>query len=151
MHVATYIGLAHKAEKQLAKALHMVADKHKDEPDIEQTCKLLASWSEEHEKGLRPFIEKYSEDRSSTEPERLESLFNKSRTGSMGMLRDLHDLWLLTQEAHIIWTVLIQAAQGLRDTDLENACKSYQDQTNRQEDWLLTRIKQAAPQTLIVA
>lgn len=151
MHLATYIGIVHSAEQQLARALKMVAEKHKAEPDIEHMCKKLACWSERHEKGLYPFIEKYQEDRSSAEPERLESLFKKSRTGSLGMLRDLHDLWLLTQEVRISWKVIIQAAQGLRDKDLEEACKEFQEETNRQEIWLLTRIKQDAPQTLIVA
>lgn len=151
MHLATYIGMVHSAENQLAKALKLVAEKHKDEPDIEHTCKMLASWSEQHEKGLHPFIQKYTEDRSSKEPERLESLFNKSRTGSLGMLRDLHDLWLLSQEVRICWKVIIQAAQGLRDEELLKVCKEFQEETNRQQIWLQTRIKQAAPQTLIVA
>jgi len=151
MHLATYIGIVHSAEKQLAKELRRIADKHSDEPDMEHMCKKLASWSESHEQGLRPFIGKYSEDRSSTEPERLESLFNKSRTGSMGMLRDLHDLWLLTQEVIMCWKVIIQAAQGLRDEELVSKSKEFQEETNRQSTWLQTRIKQAAPQTLLVS
>jgi hypothetical protein len=151
MHVATYIGMVHNAEQQLAKAFRETAAKHKDEPDIEHMCELLASWSDQHEEGLRPFIQKYSEDRSSTEPERLESLFNPSRTGSMGMLRNLHDLWLLTQEVSICWKVILQAARALRDKELESSCTEFQEQTYRQAAWLQTRIKQAAPQTLVVA
>ena len=151
MHLATYIGIAHNAEKQLAKELNRIAEKHKDEPDIEHVCAKMAKWSEQHEKGLQPFIQKYQEDRSSVEPERLDSLFNKSRTGSLSMLRDLHDLWLLTQEVRISWKVIIQAAQGLRDDELLKTAKDFQEETNRQDTWLLTRIKQAAPQTLIVA
>jgi len=151
MHVATYIGMVHSAEMQLSKALKMVAVKHIDEPDTEHVCKLLASWSEQHEQGLLPFIEKYSEDRSSPEPKRLQSLFKETRTGSMGMLRDLHDLWLLTQEVSICWKVILQAARGLRDKELESACQEFQAQTERQALWMLTRIKQAAPQTLLVA
>lgn len=151
MHIATYIGMVHSAKKQLAKAFRQTAAKHKSEPDIEHMCELLASWCDEHEQGLHPFVAKYSEDRSSTEPERLESLFKPSRKGSMGMLRNLHDLWLLTQEITMCWKVILQAARALRDTELEAACTKFQEETYRQASWLQTRIKQAAPQTLIVA
>lgn len=151
MHIATYLGMVHKAEQQLAKAFRETAAKHKAEPDIEHMCELLASWCDKHEQGLRPFIGKYTEDRSSTEPERLESLFKPSRKGDMGMLRNLHDLWLLTQEITMCWKLILQAAKALRDKDLETTCTEFQKETYRQDQWLQTRIKQAAPQTLVVA
>jgi hypothetical protein len=66
-------------------------------------------------------------------------------------LRDLHDLWLLANEVHLCYTVLSQAARALRDREMEQACKQLDDQTHRQISWLMTRIKQAAPQALVVA
>ena len=151
MHLGTYIGLAHQSEKQLAKALRLVADKHGSEPDIYHTCQLLAAWSEAHEAGLATFVARYSEARE-TEPERLmASLFDKPRAGELGLLRDLHDLWLLTQEVNMSWKVIVQAARLLRDQELENACLAFEAETHRQADWLQTRIKQAAPQILVVA
>jgi hypothetical protein len=33
-------------------------------------------------------------------------------------LRDLHDLYLMAAECEISWTVIGQAAQGVRDNDL---------------------------------
>jgi hypothetical protein len=67
------------------------------------------------------------------------------------MLRDLHDLWLMTTEAQIAWTLLGQAAQALRDKDFVQTCAHSKEQTHRQTSWLETRSKQAAPQTLIAA
>ncbi|MEG3437268.1 hypothetical protein V0288_09070 [Pannus brasiliensis CCIBt3594] len=151
MHIGNYLGLIHQSEKQLADALVAVGEHHKDEPDVYQTCMLLASWSREHVEALRPFIDRYSEDKSD-EPERLsQSLFEEPRSGSLALLRDLHDLWLIANEVHLCWTVILQAARALRDSRLEALCQRLDGQTSRQEAWLLTRIKQAAPQILVVA
>jgi hypothetical protein len=51
----------------------------------------------------------------------------------------------------ITWTVVKQAAQGLRDDELLKLAGERESDTSRQLTWLLTRIKQAAPQALIVA
>ena len=72
-------------------------------------------------------------------------LFHQPRTGSLALLRDLHDLWLLTNEVHLCWVVLFQAAQGLRDAQLRDICQQLSVETDRQLTWLITRIKQAAP------
>jgi hypothetical protein len=49
------------------------------------------------------------------------------------------------------WTVIAQGAQGLRDQRLLDVASSSQAETMRQMTWLPTRMKQAAPQALIVA
>lgn len=67
------------------------------------------------------------------------------------LLRDLHDLYLMATQSHLCWTVIAQAAQGARDGDLLAVVHSCQAQTAGQAKWLLTRMKQAAPQTLVVA
>ena len=151
MHIKNYLGLVHNSEKDMAKAFTLVAVHHGDEPDIRQTCEKLASWSANHVENLKPLIEKYSEEKNK-EPNKLtRTLFDKPRSGSLGLLRDLHDLWLLANEVKICWIVLLQAAQALRDEELELACQQFSAQTKQQLDWLLTRIKQAAPQSLVVA
>lgn len=151
MHVGNYLGLLHSSEQQLADAFTTIADHHGDEPDIAQTCQLLSSWSREHVQALKPLIDRYCEQKSE-EPERLsKTLFEEPRTGSLALLRDLHDLWLLANEVHLCWIVLSQAAKALRDKELEAACENLGGQTKRQIAWLLTRIKQAAPQSLVVA
>lgn len=151
MHVGNYLGLVENSERQLADALMAIAQHHGDEPDIEQTCELLASWSRQNLEKLKPLIERYSEEKSD-EPERLKrDLFEKPRTGSLALLRDLHDLWLLASEVQLCWSVLDQAAKALRDRDMEAVCTQCIAQTKRQVSWLLQRIRQAAPQALVVA
>jgi hypothetical protein len=151
MHVGNYLALLHSSEQQLADALLEVAQHHGDEPDIAQTCQLLASWSREAIGLLAPLIERYAEEKND-EPERLtQALFSGTRTGSLALLRDLHDLWLLANEVHLCLVVLSQAAAALRDNELAAVCEQIGGQNKRQVAWCLTRIKQAAPQTLVVA
>ncbi|MFB9993905.1 hypothetical protein ACFFLM_18280 [Deinococcus oregonensis] len=151
MNIGTYLGLIHGSEECLVDALTRVAEHHGDEPDIKETCLLLASWSSKHLEHLKPLVEHYSEHRNA-EPAHLEqALFHGPRRGSLALLRDLHDLWLMTNEVQLCWTVLEQAAQALRDDELERVCQECGKETKRQTAFFLSRIKQAAPQALIVA
>jgi hypothetical protein len=151
MHLGNYLSLLESSEKQLCDAFEHVSKKHRDEPDIEQICAKLSAWSREHHGKLQPFVEKYSKEKSD-EPEDLRrELFSEKRSGSLALLRDLHDVWLLSQEVQLCWTVIQQGALGLRDEDLKAAHDYCYPRTKRQTDWLLGRIKQAAPQTLLVA
>jgi hypothetical protein len=141
------------SELEMAEAFKKVADHHKDEPDIYYMCVMMAGWSEDHARKTEPFRAQYEADaEKAKEPERLsQSLFKSPRKGSLALLRDLHDLWLINKEIEISWMVLLQASRALRDIQLESLCTNLQAETKRQGDWLLTRIKQAAPQTLVVA
>jgi hypothetical protein len=58
---------------------------------------------------------------------------------------------LLANEIHLCYIILLQAARALRDLEMEKICQQFDEQTERQILWLLTRIKQAAPQALVVA
>jgi hypothetical protein len=151
MHVGNYLGILHRSEQDLADAFKTIADHHGEEPDIYNMCKLLASWSEEHVEDIKPLVDRYSEEKSD-EPDRLkQSLFEQPRSGSLALVRDLHDLWLLANEIHLCYIILLQAARALRDLEMEKICQQFDQQTERQILWLLTRIKQAAPQALVVA
>ncbi len=151
MHIGNYLGLVDASEKDLAEAFVQVAEHHKDEVDVEQICKLLASWSRQHRQALQPFVARYSEVKGD-EPDRMRrTLFDAPRNGSLALLRDLHDLWLLANEVDICWVVISQTALGLDDKELEACCSEMKKETKRQLAWLLTRIKMAATQTLMVA
>lgn len=50
----------------------------------------------------------------------------------------------------ITWTMIGQAAQGARDTELLEVVGSCEGETAVQIKWLRTRMKQAAPQALLV-
>jgi hypothetical protein len=151
MHIGNYIDLLHKSEDDLAKALQLVAKEHGGEPDILEMCKLLAGWSEKIADELKPFAKKYGEEKNK-EPDRLmHDLFKQPRKGGMALLRDLHDLWLMANETEVCAVILRQAADGLHDKDLTALCNKIEQTGKRQLAWLLTRMKAAAPQTLIVA
>jgi hypothetical protein len=51
----------------------------------------------------------------------------------------------------IAWTMVGQAAQGARDMQLLEVVNLCEAQTAIQLKWLRTRMKQAAPQALLVA
>jgi hypothetical protein len=149
MQLSSYLNMVHRAESELAEALLDVAKHHRDEPDVYEACKLLAKWSQAHVEKLGPFRTRYGEEAES-EPKKLHhSLFKGPRSGGIGLLRDLHDLYLMATETHLSWTVLGMASMGLKDKPLELACAELGQETERQMAWLLTRMKQAAPMALI--
>ena len=151
MHVGLYLQMVKTTEQELEKALKAVADRHQQEPDLQEICTILSSWSQAKARSTDRFIHKYGRERD-REPQRLYSdLFQGPRRGGLALLRDLHDLWLMTTEAQIAWTLLAQAARALRDKDFVQTCEHNKEQTHRQTSWLETRSKQAAPQTLIAA
>ena len=148
--IAIYIGMAHKGDEHLAEAFTNVAQHHVAEPDIYATCMLMAQWSTAHVEQLKPLVARYQEKRNQ-EPDRLrDALFQGPRSGGIGLLRDLTDLWLAVSEVHCSYECLVQAAKALRDKELLDACISFEKDADRQLAWLRTRIDQAAPQALTV-
>jgi hypothetical protein len=151
MHLATYLGMMHRSELDLAKGFRVVADGHAEEPDVYHTCQTLAKQCEEHAEKLEPFVDRYGEEKPE-EPDRLyHELFDETRSGGLGLLRDMQDLYLMANACDISWTIIGQAAQGLSDRDLLEVVDSCEGQTATQIKWLKTRMKQAAPQALLVA
>jgi len=73
------------------------------------------------------------------------------RSGGLGFLRDLHELYALCSFLDITWTMVGQAARGLADAELLQVVGQCESQTSLQLRWLATRMKVAAPQALIVA
>jgi hypothetical protein len=151
MHLAHYLGLLHRSQDLLGDAFDDVGQAHRDEPDVYHTCRRLSGQCAEHARRLEPFARRYAEE-ATDEPERLHSeLFSGTRTGGIGLLRDLHDLYLMATECDICWTVVAQAAQGARDEELLGVVRRCEGETTIQLQWLRTRMKQAATQALVVA
>jgi hypothetical protein len=151
-HLSTYVALADRSEQTLAESLRAVAVGHQAEADVFHTCQLLAQWSDGHRARLAPVVERYGEDAGVEEPERLHATgLAEVRSGPVGLLRDLQDLYVLASLVETTWTVIAQGAQGLRDRELLEIARSSQSDTQRQLTWLNTRMKVAAPQALIVA
>jgi len=60
-------------------------------------------------------------------------------------------LYLMAAECDVCWTLVGRAAQGLRDTELSAIVDAGAGETEIQPAWLRGRMKQAAPQALVVA
>lgn len=152
MKLPVYLTLLAESESTLARSYREVAEAHSDEPDIHFLCQTLASQCENHRTQLDGVIERIGRAPSDDEPERLHAdAIEEARTGPLGVLRDLQDLYLLATLTDSTWTVVKQAAQALMDQELLTVIEDCQKETSVQLRWLITRIKQAAPQTLIAA
>jgi hypothetical protein len=151
MFLANYLGLLHQSELDLAEGFRKVAAGHAAEVDVYHICNTLAKQCDAHAEQLGPFVDRYGEQRDE-EPERLyHDLFDETRSDSFGLLRDLQDLYVMTNSCDITWTMVGQAAQGAGDVELYETVNSLEGETSTQIKWLKTRMKQAAPQTLLVA
>ena len=150
IHVGTYLGLLNDAEREIAEAFTTVAQHHISEPDIHQMCSMLASWSRRHGSAIQLALSRFGKTQENSADRVRRAIFQGPRGGALGLLRDLHDLYLLVTEAQLCWTVLLQAAHALRDKDLEATAQQSDGETDGQLAWLETRIKQAAPQALTV-
>lgn len=152
MNLHIYLGLLHNSEQTLADSFRQVAHGHGEEPDIHFLCQTLARQCDEHQQKLKPIIERFGEATGDAEPERLHADgLAQTRSGPVGLLRDLQDLYLLASLVDITWTMIKQAAQALRDQELLNIVEHCDRQTAIQLKWLQTRMKQAAPQALLTA
>jgi len=149
MHLAHSLGLLHHAEIELGEAFREVGRGHRDESDVHAICHKLAAQCDAHAEKLGRFAERYGED-APDEPERPHS-FRGIRGGGPGLVRDLHDLHLMACECEIAWTLVGQAAHGARDTKMLEVVQACEGETSTQLKWLATRMKQAAPQALVVA
>ena len=151
MYLSNYLGILHQSEQDLADAFRKVGEGYVAEADVYHTCNTLAKQCEEHAVKLGPFVDRYGEKRDE-EPERLyHELFDEIdeiRGGSLGLLRDLY---VMANFCDINWTMIGQAAQGTADKELLGVVSACEGETSTQIKWLKTRMKQAAPQTLLVA
>jgi formylmethanofuran dehydrogenase subunit D len=149
-HLEDYLGLLESNERELAAAFQEIAARHEEQSDVRSMARKMSTWSEAHGARLAPLAGRYGS-RKGREPRRLrEALFEAGRMGGFGLLRDLHDLWILAQETHLVLTILKQAGNALRDQDLLDLVRDLSESNERQTAWLLTRLKQAAAQALVV-
>lgn len=151
MMLPVYLGMLHRAEQVLAESLRTLGEGHADEPDVYEATLLLAQQSEEHVRRLRPAVDRYGE-QPDDEPDRLHAVaLPEPRSGPLGLLRDLQDVHLMATLVDSTSTLVKQAALALRDEELLSIISACEGETAVQVDWLAMRMKQAAPQALLVA
>ena len=118
MHLSSYLGLLETGCATLAKSYRQVAEGHSTEADVRRICQQFADQCDHHGEQLRPFTDRYGS-HPSGEPERLHADgLSSTRSGGLGLLRDLHDLYLLASYLEMAWMVVGQAAKGGRDQEL---------------------------------
>ena len=115
MHLATYVGLVDEGESTLAESFRQVAAGHAQEPmsctsASGSRCSATATASSSP-RSSRDTARTASRNPSGSTPQGLPG----TRTGGVGLLRDLHDLYLLVSYLDIAWTVVGQAAKAVRD------------------------------------
>lgn len=151
MHLPTYLTMLASAERTLADSHRHVATGHADEADVHYTCRDFAHHCDSHADALVPIIDRYA-DRRQPEPDRLHPPgLTTIRTGPIGLLRDLQDLYQLAGLVDITWTLVGQAAAGARDRPLLDTVATCHPDITTQLSWLRMRMKATAPQTLLVA
>ena len=151
MHLSSYLGLLETGCATLARSYRQVAEGHPAEADVHRICEQFAVQCDRHEERLKPFTARYGS-HPSGEPERLHADgLSSTRSGGLGLLRDLHDLYLLASYLDMAWMVVGQAAKGARDQELISAVAHCEEETASQRRWLMTRLKAAAPQALLAA
>lgn len=150
VHLPDYLGILVEANRQFSMACREVASRHVEEKAIQGNLSTIAQFSEDFVEALKPFSSRYGQ-RDPKEPEKLrESLFSALRGGTFGLLRELHDLYLLYSETHIALTIVGQAAQALQDHELHALVDRFDQQNQEQRNWLLHELKHRAPPTLVI-
>ena len=103
----------------------------KSEADVRRICEQFAGQCDPHGEQLRPFTARYGS-HPSGEPERLPADgLSTTRSGGLGLLRDLNDLYLLASYLEMAWIVVGQAARGARDQELIRTLRSATNKWRR--------------------
>jgi hypothetical protein len=149
------------SEQELAAALLKLGERHSADHDVYHLTRLLSRWSQGHIAALEPFADRYGAKgvdadnvgRESSGPlalirEKSSELLGHRQAAGMLLLRDLRQLHLLATEASLNWTILAQAAQAAKDTELLECVTLCHPETLRTVRWTLTKLKDAAPQIL---
>jgi len=151
MQLGHYLDLLAGAQERLGVAFDRVGTAHSDEADVRDICQRMARQCREHGAALAPLAQAYPVDGAGA-PVRLHTeLFGGPRSGALGLLRDLHDLYLMATELQLCATLVGQAGQAARDPALTALAQRWEADSTRQLNWLRTRMKQAAPQALVVS
>jgi len=152
MKLPVYIGLLDEAEATLASSFRVVADGYGEEPDVHFILQTFAKKCDAHREALKPVIQRYGEDVEGEEEHRLTADgIRKVRSGPLGLMLDLQDLYVLVNHIDVTWMMVGQAAQGDQDKELQGVVKDCEGDSQLEIRWLQTRMKQAAPQALLVA
>lgn len=150
MLLPVYLELVVDAERALAYSFRTVAYGHAGDADVYYLAGSFAAECDEQVARLIPLASRYAA-RREADPERLHAVpLTRARTGPLGLLRDLQELYALADLIVVTASLVRQAGLGLDDPRVIEVASGCGERTRAQLDWLHTRLHQAAPQALIV-
>lgn len=149
----------HEAENDLVKELLKVAERHRVDHDIFHMGRTLAEWSRTHVRDLAEIAPRYGQHLDAQAHgelgpvaalrEKGSELMGRSSDAGLIMLRDLRDLYLRAASVLADWEMVGQAAQSIRDQELQALAERCQKQTARQMKWANSKIKESSTQVLV--
>ncbi|MGH3148354.1 MAG: hypothetical protein ACRDTR_21440 [Rubrobacter sp.] len=74
----------------------------------------------------------------------------EARSGPLGLILELQDPYMFSGFVDITWALVGRAGQAVRDREVIEAVAACDHETSEQLAWPRARIKQAAPQALVV-
>jgi formylmethanofuran dehydrogenase subunit D len=148
--VSDYLTLLEEANRAFADAARQVAEDHAENAEIVRGTKCVGNLATKSVARLQDYLQKYGRMKNSEPRDLYRTLFARRRHGEFGLLRELHDLFLLASETYVINTAVLDAAKELRDHELLRFCVWLEEQTDRQKVWCLTQVKENAAQALVV-
>ncbi len=150
----------HEGEAQLEKQFHLVAERHPLEHEVHHLAVDLARWSRQNRQDLVPLAARYgktlAEDeapRTATGPiakasEKIAELLAHRAEPGLLLLDDLRQLFLLSSDNSVLWTMLAQAAETMKDSELLEIVSACHSRTMRQVLWCNGMIKELSSQVL---
>jgi hypothetical protein len=149
----------HHGERQLAKELVVVAERHSTEHEVHHVAKDLVAWSNEHCVRLAEAAGHYGLDLDGPSLKSASGLMPTLREKAaeavghrpepaLLLLKDLRDLHLGAVGNSLYWEMLAQAGQATKDARLLDLAASCHPQTLRQMRWTNTLIKNLSPQVI---
>jgi hypothetical protein len=155
-----YIEKLHDALTDLAEEYRKVGERHAVEQDLYHLCQTLAKQCEGQAAALATHAGRHAGDVAEEVDEgRGESLltaFRRATSAVVGrspltgllLLRDLRQLHLEIEDAAMLWLIVGQGAQAVRDRELLVLVEDAREEITHQLMWVTTRIKETAPQVL---
>jgi hypothetical protein len=149
-HLSDYLGILEGSLTRMAQAAVAMTERHPSDPEVTGACCLFDVWLRRRLADLSPIADRCGR-KQKAEGEKPRAVRAAPRkAGGLGLVRDLHDFWVLAHETKAAVIVLTQAARALRDKPFETLLESIAFETERQIGWILTKLKQSAPQALVV-
>ena len=152
MHLGHYLVLLHRSQLQLGAAFRTVAHSHADEHDVRSMCERLAAQCDAPRRTPEAIRRSLRRGRATTNPTASTAISSRGpATARSALLRDLHDLYLMACECDIVWTRRRTGGAGRPRSRAAGDRAGCESETTMQTKWARGRMKEAAPQALVVA